>query len=57
MGSAFGFMLVVIALGIFMPDVLRALSVFLLALFQKATVFLEEMPLPVAPADMGQPVH
>lgn len=44
MSAAIGFAVVIIAFGIFMPDVLRALSVFLLTLFGKATAFLQALP-------------
>jgi hypothetical protein len=44
MSSAIGFAVVIIAFGIFMPDVLRAMSVFLLTLFGKATALLNAMP-------------
>jgi hypothetical protein len=33
-----------VAVGIFMPDVLHALSVFLLTLLNKATAFIQAMP-------------
>lgn len=44
LGSAIGFVALIIIFGIFMPDVLHALSVFLLTLFSKATAFLQTVP-------------
>ena len=48
MTTAIGFAIIIIAFGVFMPDVLRALSTFLLVLFQRATTFVQSMPMPVA---------
>ncbi len=48
MRQAIAFVLIMIAFGIFMPEVLHALSVFLLTLFTKSTAFLNALP--VSPA-------
>ena len=53
--AAIGFAALVIIFGIFMPDVLRALSVFLLTLFQKATAFVQSMPT-AYPTTSSQPL-
>ncbi len=50
MSGAIGFVLIVIALGIFMPDVLHALSTLLLTLFQRATSFVQAVPMPAPQA-------
>lgn len=44
MSSAIGLIIILIAFGIFMPDVIRAMSTFLLAFFGKATAFLQSLP-------------
>ncbi len=44
MSGAIGLAALVVVFGIFMPDVLRALSVFLLTLFGRATAFLNAIP-------------
>lgn len=44
MSAAIGFAVIIVAFGVFMPDVLRALSAFLLAFFGKATAFLQAVP-------------
>jgi len=44
MSKAIGFAALIIVFGIFMPDVLRALSAFLLAFLDKATVLIQSMP-------------
>ncbi len=55
MRTALGFAVVVIVLGIFMPDVLHTLSAFLLALLNKAVAFINTLP--ASPADIGQMVR
>jgi hypothetical protein len=44
MGQAIGLAIILVVIGIFMPDVLHALSTFLLALFSKATAFVNNLP-------------
>ena len=44
MSAAIGFAVIIIAFGIFMPDVLHALSTFLLVLFGRATAFVNALP-------------
>ncbi|HVM76897.1 MAG TPA: hypothetical protein VMU07_01965 [Candidatus Paceibacterota bacterium] len=44
MSGAIAFAAFVIVAAVLMPDVLRALEVFLLALFGKATAFLNNLP-------------
>ena len=46
MGAAIGFALLIIVLGIFLPDVLYALQVFLLTIIEKATIFVETLNIP-----------
>lgn len=52
MSAAIGLAAIIIVFGIFMPDVLHALSVFLLTLFGKATAMLQAMP--TSPAMVNQ---
>lgn len=44
MGRAIGFAAILVVLGIFMPEVLHALSAFLLAALSKATAFIQTLP-------------
>lgn len=53
MSAAIGLAAIIIVFGIFMPDVLRALSVFLLTLFGKATAMLQALP--ASPAMVSYP--
>jgi len=50
--GAIAFVIIMIAFGILMPEVLHALSAFLLTLFTKGTAFLNALP--VNPAMMSQ---
>ena len=54
MGAALGFAAIVIVLGIFMPDVLHSLTVFLLTLLAKGTAFIQSVP--AGPADVSRVV-
>jgi len=51
MRKALGLAAMIIVLGIFMPDVLHAITAFLFALFNKATAMLNALP--ASPADMS----
>jgi hypothetical protein len=42
--SAIAFGMIVVIFGIFMPEVLHAVSVFLLTLFERATALLNALP-------------
>lgn len=55
MAAAIAFAITLVVLGIFMPDVLRALETFLLTFFGKATAFLQAMP--ASPADISHVVR
>ena len=46
MGQAIGFALLLIVIGIFLPDVLHALEEFLLTLLDKATSFIDTLNVP-----------
>lgn len=46
MGAAIGFAVILIVLGIFLPDVLNALKEFFLTLLQKATNFVDTLNVP-----------
>ncbi len=44
MGAAIGLAALIVVLGVFLPDVLRALEEFLLTFFGRATALLNAMP-------------
>jgi len=46
MGQAIGFAVIIIVVGIFLPDVLHALEEFLLTLLSKATFFVGALNVP-----------
>ena len=55
MRSAIAFGMVIVILGIFLPGVIHAMDVFLLALFQQATALVNALP--AQTATMSQMVH
>jgi hypothetical protein len=53
MGQAIAFVMILVVFSVFMPDVFRALSVFLLTLINKGTGVLDTLPNP-QPAMVSQ---
>jgi hypothetical protein len=46
MATAIGFIMIVVAFGVFMPNVFHELSLLLQTLFGRATAFLNALPVP-----------
>jgi hypothetical protein len=57
MRSAIAFGLIVVILGIFLPGVIHAMDVFLLALFDRATALIDTLPATTQSAMMSAATH